>query len=29
MTIHEEYMRQALQIAETAMGHTNPNPMVP
>ena len=28
MTIHEEYMRQALQIAETAMGHTNPNPMV-
>lgn len=25
---HEDYMKRALQLAETAMGHTSPNPMV-
>ncbi|MGN1206103.1 MAG: bifunctional diaminohydroxyphosphoribosylaminopyrimidine deaminase/5-amino-6-(5-phosphoribosylamino)uracil reductase RibD [Eubacterium sp.] len=28
MTEAEKYMRQALKLAETAMGHTSPNPMV-
>ena len=25
---HEDYMKRALELAETAMGHTSPNPMV-
>lgn len=28
MNIHESYMKRALELAETAMGHTSPNPMV-
>lgn len=28
MDIHEQYMKRALSLAETAMGHTSPNPMV-
>ena len=25
---YEDYMKRALELAETAMGHTSPNPMV-
>ena len=25
---HEDYMKRALELAKTAMGHTSPNPMV-
>lgn len=28
MNIHESYMKRALALAETAAGHTSPNPMV-
>ena len=28
MNIHETYMSRALELAQTAMGHTSPNPMV-
>lgn len=28
MNTHETYMRRALELAATAMGHTSPNPMV-
>lgn len=28
MNIHETYMKRALELAESAMGHTSPNPMV-
>lgn len=28
MTTHETYMKRALELAESAMGHTSPNPMV-
>lgn len=28
MTHHETYMKHALELAESAMGHTSPNPMV-
>lgn len=28
MNIHESYMKRALALAETAVGHTSPNPMV-
>ncbi len=28
MEIHEKYMREAIEIAKTALGHTAPNPLV-
>ncbi len=28
MNLHEKYMKEALDLAVTAMGHTSPNPMV-
>lgn len=28
MNIHERYMKEAIDLAVTAMGHTSPNPMV-
>lgn len=28
MNIHESYMKRALALAQTAVGHTSPNPMV-
>ncbi len=28
MTTHETYMKRALELAQSAMGHTSPNPMV-
>lgn len=28
METHETYMRRALELAQTALGHTSPNPMV-
>ena len=28
MNIHEQYMREAIEIAKTALGRTAPNPLV-